>query len=389
MIRTNVIVMTHNRPQTLMRALRRASGSMGANDSLTILDDSDSSIATDNAGIAAALAHASSATMSYLPTGPTLAALRKTLPSAATGWMSRTSPRDIAPLRNLSLLISYALKAETTLLLDDDIDGFDVAATTSLVDSLSASRPEIIAGADMRGTIERDTITRLAESLPHLLTRSTHPPGDLHRLLFRVPNSPPSPLGGDCRHVSGGYLAFRLREGSTLAFPPGYNEDWLWCLLQRHRGTASVVRTGQTVHHDPPELPRSTSEDLVFELLGDLVFDCLEDLPEDHSIETDDLLDRLSLHSPPPDWLPAARAQELLDQIQATGLSGPDRELLGLYGLTAVEQAYAGGHLEIDAGKVLRQWCCDAQEKQRSFEAASDRVDTIRLLRHLTKAGIV
>src|SRR6202034_2698325 len=96
-----------------------------------------------------------------------------------------------------------------------------------------------------------------------------------HRELFPAQNGPPPVLGRPCRYVSAGYLAFRLPHTALFAFPPGYNEDWVWCLIHGIVSQIQIRSLGEVVMHDPPVLRQFSEADLLFELMGDIVFDSL------------------------------------------------------------------------------------------------------------------
>ena len=53
-------------------------------------------------------------------------------------------------------------------------------------------------------------------------------------------------------YASSGYMIFAFNQKKPIPFPPGYKEDWLWCIENNRRGIAEIFRLPQQVLHDPP-----------------------------------------------------------------------------------------------------------------------------------------
>lgn len=256
--RVHAIILTRDRPETLRRCLALALRSLDDQDVLTILDDSTAPIAPPLWALITSAPHAASPTCIYLSSLDTRDAITQACP-ANCSWLSKTAPRDIAPLRNTALLLAAAQPAETTLLVDDDIDNFNLIATHHRLVALA--KGSVIGGAHIGGISELDTVTRLAEAIDHMEHLAGAKP-ESPRNLFQV--SEDLSCAGACNYVSGGYLAFRLSPDQMFAFPPGYNEDWLWCLLHRSNQHLQIVRFPEVVSHDPPEVRRPSRDDLLF-----------------------------------------------------------------------------------------------------------------------------
>jgi hypothetical protein len=172
-----------------------------------------------------------------------------------------------------------------------------------------------------------------------------------------------------------------------VAFPPGYNEDWLWCLLYSSDPQVQILRTGEIVYHDPPFIRRPTREDLVFELIGDFVFERLEEHCESSTAEPEEILFELSTLSPSPADQPSARVQELLSKVQVLINNGRPVRLLNHYGLSVLTQILQENKLEIDYSVVLADWCSDAIAKHRSMAATLRDERTMRALTILSHEG--
>ena len=187
--RIHAIILTQDRPETLRRCIGTALPSLGAQDTLTILDDSLSPVSPANAALLSMSLDVLGPTRIHLSIQRAREIIRRSVSRSALFWLSKTAPRDIAPLRNLSLLLSTAVPAETTILIDDDIRGFDVVATHQRISALAQGTWGVIAGAEIGGINEKDTITRLTDALEVL---AKLPPGaatESAQDLFHVPTS--------------------------------------------------------------------------------------------------------------------------------------------------------------------------------------------------------
>lgn len=336
---------------------------LGPWDRLTILDDSTTLWRLSAFG-SDFTSHGHAAAQFHLATREMETVVRRSA-GASPAWLSRTAPRDIAPLRNLSLLLSAAVSAETTLLVDDDVCQVDPLGMHRCLDNLAHSEAGLIVGAPMTGISELDTITRLTDAMDRLTGSCSETARVSPRRLFQVPQIPASTSPSGCRYVSGGYLAFRLARGELFAFPPGYNEDWLWCLLQSN-SAARVIRSSEPVAHEPPTLRQPTQQDLTFELLGDLVLDCL-DVQQPRPIDTpQDMLINLAARAPEPEWMPELRAKELLDKTKKLR-HRDEAAILEPYGTSILGEMLRLGELDWNGAELMTSWSRDAVAKHNAF----------------------
>ncbi len=263
--KSHTIILTKGRPQMLARCVAAAMSTLPAAAAVTVLDDSDRDRLLADSAVLSEAARRSRATITHLGA----ASLHETVAKALNGraiWQSRTAPRDIAPLRNLSLLISLAVGAQTTIMVDDDVCHFDLRATVETIDALDG--PEgLVVGATIEGTTEQDTVTRLLEAVRALERAGGKEARGIERL-FRATSDVDDREGHGYGLPSAGYTAFRIPSAKLFAFPPGYNEDWLWSLLHKAEGKTRVLRTAQPVVHAPPALRRSSRIDILFEMVG-------------------------------------------------------------------------------------------------------------------------
>ena len=109
--------------------------------------------------------------------------------------------------------------------------------------------------------------------------------------------------------MSAGYTAYSIPTTKLTAFPPGYNEDWLWCVLQRRDCGTRILKTSQLVLHKPSRLRQPTCDDVRFELRGDLILDSLVQCLASGSIGGLSTLRRLSGHTPDAS-VPAGRPRQ-------------------------------------------------------------------------------
>jgi hypothetical protein len=385
--RIHAIVITRDRPETLRRCVATALASLGPEDMLTILDDSAPSCSPLNASLLDINSNSSSPTLIYISTLRAQELLTNTVPKTDLIWLSRTAPRDIAPLRNLSLLMSAAAPSQLTILIDDDIKGFDLSATYHRIRTFSRPGTGTIVGADIGGISEDDTITRLADALSNLQKASHLIEEDLCRTLFYVQRHCSSSTGSSPRYVSAGYLAFHLPREQMIAFPPGYNEDWLWCLLYGGNVQVSIRQLEERVIHDPPSVRRSTRADILFELLGDLVFYCLEERHLNNDSNPASVLTTLSEWLPSPVSIPSTRAQLLMDKAQSLIRDGISLEVLEEYGLAILENMLLTGDLHLDWSTALKEWCNDAVAKHRSIAAALRGNGVVPVINTLLQEG--
>ena len=365
-IRMHAIILTQNRAEVLKRSVSTALRKLGRCDVLTVLDDSAAKAAAENADLLTAVARQSPAMVAHLLPARLYETIAGVTGGSALEWQSRTAQRDIAPLRNLALLLSAAVRARTTILIDDDICGFDLELTHERLEQLAAGSQDLIMGAEIGGQSEMDTITQLHESIRRPEARQISRTIPLDELSHKIDT------GHDtrdikCGWVSAGYMAFNLNPTRLFAFPPGYNEDWLWCLLHSISGKVRVVRGGQVVQHAPPEPRRATPSDILFELAGDLVFDCLCVHREGGKRTPLATLATLARHTPSPEVLPTTRIAEVVELARQSTSNGRVRTCLKDPGLNAVKTVMRSRDLRIRESAILPDWCNDAIAKHKSY----------------------
>ena len=386
--RVHAIVLTRDRPQILKRCVDTALSALGAVDALTVLDDSCAAVSHANEAALADGSRRSNAMITHLGAEQVHDVIARATGGQGALWQSRTALRDIAPLRNLTLLLSAVVDAKTTVLVDDDICDFDLLATHRILDAKHrSSGGGLVAGAQIGGTTEQDTLTRLSDAmrLLHLNYHESRVPAES---LFRMLPESDRERANPCGWLSGGYMAFRLPTTGLFAFPPGYNEDWLWCILHAAGREACLLRIDQTVMHEPPMLRKSTRDDILFELGGDLILDRLEERRYETPRKPEWVLEHL-LDGPPDLLTPSVRAETVLKQARGLSGNGHISALADLerYGLSALREMRVSGELEMDSIKRLRAWSADAAAKHRSFAKTLGTATVWCALRKAFKEG--
>ena len=130
-----------------------------------------------------------------------------------------------------------------------------------------------------------------------------------------------------------------------------------------------ILCSGEVVVHEPPSVRRSTREDFLFELLGDIVFDSLEELHAGTYLAPEIALQELSERVPSPASMPSARALELIKKVRFSNHNGASFSTLEEYGLGVLSDMLQSRELDMDSSRVLTDWCSDAIAKQRSVAA--------------------
>ena len=290
-------------------------------------------------------------------------------------------------LRNLSLLLSATLGAHTTVLIDDDVIGFDLFATHRFLAEQLREANGVVVGAQMGGWTEMDTVTRLQEALKRLTVWSEEKHVSVADL-FGVAIGNIGQRANECQWVSAGYMAFNIPTKKLMAFPPGYNEDWLWCLLQHGDCGTRIVKSEQLVFHEPSMLRRPTCDDVRFELGGDLILDSLVECLASGSRNGAPALRHLSKHTPDASILPATRAAETMQQAAEVERLGQMRWQLREYGLRVIEEMSRHDSLEVNGREMVHEWCADAEAKLSAFKPMLDNAALVSALRVLWTKGI-
>ena len=158
--------------------------------------------------------------------------------------------------------------------------------------------------------------------------------------------------------------------------------------MQRRDCGTRILKTSQLVLHKPSRLRQPTCDDVRFELRGDLILDSLVQCLASGSIGGLSTLRRLSGHTPDASVLPAARARETLQQAAEVERRGQMQPQLREHGLGVMEEMTRDDALEMNGRATVREWCVDAEAKQRSFTPMLGDAAVLATLARIMREGV-
>ena len=290
-----VVVLTCNRPKTLERFIDVATKNRknASEEFLIIIDDSDESFISQNSIIlekfcnkGIKIFHITKSTRKLID--EILYRDDKEYPLI----FSKPSDRDISGLRNLGLFFSIILEFKMTCFMDDDIIacsknfGNNNSCFFDMVSSKYQIENNFVVGASLGGIIDESYIGRMEYLLKQgknsLLTQEADWQNNDYKYKIKK-NSlwVADPILSEKRiktdHASAGCFIFSLNSNSVLPFPSGYNEDWNWCLLQSALYETKFYIEQVPVIHAPPSIVPYERKLLLWESLGELIFDSLQE----------------------------------------------------------------------------------------------------------------
>lgn len=387
---TLVIILTRNRPRTLLRCINIALQSIGNADALVVLDDSDEWYVQENHVILTNIMR-SVTPIVHISADALLCMLKQYLPTSAQEWTRKTAQRDIAPIRNASLILTNCFNPRYVLLIDDDIVSFDTSVTRYWTTQLAQKTGSVVVGAHIGGLDERDIISRLSHGIKRACScANSESPSINTRDSFTV-TLKADEIPYRTEIVSGGYLSFRFTSRILEPFPPGYNEDWLWCLSLHSKGVVPVFRIPQVVVHDPPVIRIPEEDDLLFELRGDVAVQ--QELAHYRSCcaamttvrqNGDEWLGEQYDHGAPEDWI-----EELLTQFAEHGsqCAASIADQLGTFGLTLIKRMYVEGRFHLDWNHEFDLWKAQLEKNRNSFCEAVSSALTVELVSSYIQKG--
>ena len=216
-VRVLAVILTHERPAEFERCLTNAFSTLGPEDVIAVLDDSCPQASRANASVLINMAGRFSTRSGHFPANELHHNVAQALRGQGAEWQLKTGRRDIAPLRNLSLLMSAAVRPETTVLIDDDVCGFDVLSAHELVNGFGGSGEGLITGAAIGGVSDLDTVTRLSNAMQFLAETVQEGPISVPDLFQVAPSDDAGAKEFGC--VSAGFMAFRSPPSRLFAFP--------------------------------------------------------------------------------------------------------------------------------------------------------------------------
>jgi len=291
-----VVVLTCNRPESLERCIDVATKNrkVASDEHWIIIDDSDEMFVIQNSIILEKFCNKE--IKIFHISRSSRAQIDKILFSNDKEYpivFSKPSERDISGMRNLGLFFSITLGFKSTYFLDDDIiacsNHFFRNGQNCFFDTVSSKylhEENFVVGASLGGIIDESHIGRMEylvkQGKNSLLTHETdwnH--NDGKSKIKKNPLWVIDPIASENRiktdHASAGCFTFRLNHNSLLPFPSGYNEDWNWCLLQSALCGTEFYIEQIPVIHAPPSMVQYERKLLLWESLGELIFDSLHE----------------------------------------------------------------------------------------------------------------
>jgi hypothetical protein len=285
-----IVVLTHNRPSALYRCINTAikNSSISSAAHWLIVDDSNKLLSKKNSQILFKFIK-KGIRISHI-TREDREKISKTVSPLKTRYDTtflKENERDISGLRNIGLLSSLILGNDLTFFIDDDIVLYAGKNNKkSFFDSVIShnQRHNFIIGANIGGILDESYNGRLwylsdigkAALLKHDkgLSNTTTRWNFKKNPLWRDVNSR---YGNPTRvtHCSGGLMAFRLDTGCAIPFPRGYNEDWIWCLLQSMLCKTKIFKGKSWGIHAPPAIFTPNEKLALWEEFGEIIFSSL------------------------------------------------------------------------------------------------------------------
>lgn len=282
-----VVVLTHDRPNTLYRCINTSirEGTKLARAHWLVLDDSNEAYSKQNLRILRKFARK----------GLKLTHVPKQIQEKITKAVSvldtrhdvtflKENDRDISGLRNLGLLVSIITDSDLTFFIDDDIvvHAEKDHTSTFFTNIISRnSKNNFIIGANLGGILDESYVGRLLYLISvgkiGLLKHDKGVMNTATRWNFQN-----SPLWKNVNfnqrhrkkttHTSGGLMSFKLTAKTTVPFPQGYNEDWIWCLLQASLCKTKIFKDMSWGIHAPPKIFMPNQKTMLWEGLGEIIF---------------------------------------------------------------------------------------------------------------------
>jgi len=289
-----VVVLTCNRPEILKRCIDilTKNHEIATDEYCIVIDDSDESLTSQNSIILEKFCNKGFKIFHIVKSTRKL--IDKILyknDKESPLIFSKPSKRDISGLRNLGLFFSFLLGFKMTCFMDDDIIacskqfGNNQNCFFDMLPSKYRIEDNFVVGASLGGIIDESYIGRIEylvkQGKSSLLTQEidwqNYDGSQLKKNSLWVADPIPSEKRINTDHASAGCFAFCLNFNSVLPFPSGYNEDWNWCLLQSALcGTKFYIEQVPVIHAPPSIVPYEENL-LLWESLGELIFDSLQE----------------------------------------------------------------------------------------------------------------
>jgi len=288
--KTLIILLTHNRPKILKRCISSSikHSKIASNSCWIIIDDSSSDKIRQNSDILADFVNSGLEIIHITESKRTeIFQIISTHTSNKDCEIifEKSYHRDISGFRNLGLFLNFILKSDLTFFIDDDMVINNDSSTSEpcffdYVQKTFVDSKNYVVGSTLMGILDESYIGRFAYLANHDMNSIFEQDKDLCNS-DNDWNFDENPLWIDTKpspekyptHTSAGLLGFKLNLNSVIPFPSGYNEDWIWCLLQTALHGTKINKTKLTAFHSPSSFFKPKQEGILWELMGECFFD--------------------------------------------------------------------------------------------------------------------
>ena len=301
--KTLIILLTHNRPKILKRCISSSinHSKIASNACWIIIDDSNSEQILKNSQVLT----------DFVNSGLEIIHITESKRSEIFQIISthisnndckiifeKSYHRDISGFRNLGLFLNFILKSDLTFFIDDDMvinNDFDVSDICffDYVQKTFDDSSNCIIGSTLMGILDESYIGRFAYLVNHGVNSIFEQDTGLCYSDYDW-NFEENPLWIDSKptlekyptHTSAGLLGFKLNSNSVIPFPSGYNEDWIWCLLQTAIHGTKINKTILTAFHSPSSFFKPKQEGILWEMMGECFFDFILQVLQSNNLTT-------------------------------------------------------------------------------------------------------
>lgn len=290
--KTTIIVLTHNRPKILKRCMTMAIKHSKATYDVNwiVLDDSCEQLTSENFLVLKEFAESGLNVIhitEFVRNNIFNTISLSTSNNHYKNIFTKSSDRDISGLRNLGLILSIILKSEFTFFIDDDMVSCEDNTKNErcFFDHVVANYQDTqncIIGATLIGILDESYVGRLDYLIEQNKDSIFRQDSDLDNTEDKW-NFKKNPLWIDHvlvtdkkpTHTSAGLIALKLDPESIIPFPSGYNEDWIWCLLQSAIYGTKIFVENVTAIHSPPSFFKPDQNGILWEQYGECLFEFL------------------------------------------------------------------------------------------------------------------
>lgn len=386
-MKTLIVILTHDRPKNLYRCINTTiqNNKIASTAHWLIVDDSNKTCTKENSEILHKFA--SDGLVIFHITDE----IRKNISSLLYNEdkdnqydliFKKSNKRDISGLRNIGLLSSLILDAGMTFFIDDDVVPSNINGNSFLdyVFSHYQYDHNYIVGAKLMGILDESYIGRIKYLLKLGKTALLHQNENIRdsRSMWIFKKNPlwvnlDSTSENLTTHTSGGLIAFNLDSKSIMPFSSGYNEDWIWCLMQHLLNGTKVISEKMQAVHSPPFIFQPNIDEILWESLGEIMFESLLATTRSKNVSSITKLWKLSKkYNNSKQWLNGITTIiKSLNAIIKNEKKSHDMQYLRLY-LSQLKKIYRS--IEVtDIDKMIDDWFENFNKRKMFFSSILNR----------------